>query len=148
MPATFSVRPWWNSACAKRDAKRWSCSPATSARRETADPRPVAVRAGGLRGHGDDVRRPRHTPTTATSKRSWRQIVKETLARGGNLVIPVFAVERAQELIYHLGRLVHAGRIPHVDVFLDSPMAVDVTTIFRKYPRVLRRGDVAADHGQ
>ncbi len=61
-------------------------------------------------------------------------IIKETLARGGNLVIPVFAVERAQELIYHLGRLVHAGRMPHVDTFLDSPMAVDVTTIFRKYP--------------
>ncbi len=61
------------------------------------------------------------------------KIVKETLARGGNLVIPVFAVERAQELIYHFARLVHAGRIPHVDMFLDSPMAVDVTTIFRKH---------------
>ncbi len=61
-------------------------------------------------------------------------IVRETLQRGGNLVIPVFAVERAQELIYHLSRLVHAGRIPRVDAFLDSPMAVDVTTIFRKYP--------------
>jgi metallo-beta-lactamase family protein len=55
------------------------------------------------------------------------------LARGGNLVIPVFAVERAQELIYHLSRLVHARRIPHVETFLDSPMAVDVTTIFRKH---------------
>ncbi|MHB8970308.1 MAG: MBL fold metallo-hydrolase RNA specificity domain-containing protein [Pirellulaceae bacterium] len=61
------------------------------------------------------------------------QVVLETLARGGNLVIPVFAVERAQELIYFLGRLVHAKRIPHVDAFLDSPMAVDVTTIFRKH---------------
>jgi metallo-beta-lactamase family protein len=61
------------------------------------------------------------------------QVVKETLARGGNLVIPVFAVERAQELIYHFARLVHAGRIPHIDMFLDSPMAVDVTTIFKKY---------------
>jgi metallo-beta-lactamase family protein len=61
-------------------------------------------------------------------------IIQETLARNGNLVIPVFAVERAQEVIYHLGRLLRAGRIPHVDMFLDSPMAVDVTTIFRKYP--------------
>ncbi|MHB0956463.1 MAG: MBL fold metallo-hydrolase RNA specificity domain-containing protein [Pirellulaceae bacterium] len=62
-----------------------------------------------------------------------QQVVQESLARGGNLVIPVFAVERAQELIYCLGRLVHAGRIPQIDMFLDSPMAVDVTTIFRKY---------------
>ena len=61
------------------------------------------------------------------------KVVQETLARGGNLVIPVFAVERAQELIYYLGRLVHAKRIPHIDAFLDSPMAVDVTTIFRKH---------------
>lgn len=60
-------------------------------------------------------------------------IVNEALARGGNLVIPVFAVERAQELIYHLARLAHSGRIPRVPAFLDSPMAVDVTTIFRKH---------------
>jgi metallo-beta-lactamase family protein len=66
-------------------------------------------------------------------ERQLETIVKETLARGGNLVIPVFAVERAQELIYHFSRLVHAQRIPHVDTFLDSPMAVDVTTIFRKH---------------
>lgn len=64
-------------------------------------------------------------------------IVHEALGRGGNLVIPVFAVERAQELIYHFGRLVHARRIPHVDVILDSPMAVDVTTIFRKHRECL-----------
>jgi metallo-beta-lactamase family protein len=62
------------------------------------------------------------------------EIVQETLARGGNLVIPVFAVERAQELVYHLARLVHTGRIAPVDTFLDSPMAVDVTTIFRQHP--------------
>ncbi|MCU0958564.1 MAG: MBL fold metallo-hydrolase [Pirellulaceae bacterium] len=62
------------------------------------------------------------------------QIVQETLRRGGNLVIPVFAVERAQELVYHLARLVHGRRIPRVDTFLDSPMATDVTAIFRKYP--------------
>lgn len=60
-------------------------------------------------------------------------IVNEAVARGGNLVIPVFAVERAQELIYHLARLAHANRIPEVAAYLDSPMAVDVTTIFRKH---------------
>ncbi len=60
-------------------------------------------------------------------------IVSETVQRGGNVVIPTFAVERAQELVYHLGRLMRARRIPAVDVFLDSPMAVDVTETFRRF---------------
>lgn len=59
--------------------------------------------------------------------------VNDTVAGGGNVVIPVFAVERAQELIYYLSRLAHAGRIPRLDVFLDSPMAVDVSEIFRHH---------------
>ena len=61
------------------------------------------------------------------------QIINETVERGGNLIIPTFAIERAQELMYHLSRLVHQNRIPHLMVFLDSPMAVDVTDVFRKY---------------
>jgi metallo-beta-lactamase family protein len=61
------------------------------------------------------------------------KVIHETVARGGNVVIPTFAVERAQELIYHLGRLVRAGRVPAIPMFLDSPMAVDVTEIFRRF---------------
>ncbi|MDX1944697.1 MAG: MBL fold metallo-hydrolase [Pirellulaceae bacterium] len=61
------------------------------------------------------------------------RVITETAARGGNVVIPTFAVERAQELIYHIGRLSRAGRIPQLPVFLDSPMAVDVTNIFLKF---------------
>ena len=60
-------------------------------------------------------------------------VINETIGRGGNVVIPTFAVERAQELMYYTSRLVHDDRIPEVNVFLDSPMAVDVTNIFRKY---------------
>jgi len=60
-------------------------------------------------------------------------VINETIGRGGNVVIPTFAVERAQELMYYISRLVHDNRIPDVKVFLDSPMAVDVTNIFRKY---------------
>lgn len=59
------------------------------------------------------------------------QVVNETVARGGNIVIPTFAVERAQELMFYISRLVHAHRIPTLKVFLDSPMAVDVTEIYR-----------------
>ncbi len=60
-------------------------------------------------------------------------IVNETIKRGGNLVIPVFAVERAQEMMFFLSRLVHKNRIPDVPIFLDSPMAYDVTNIFRRF---------------
>ncbi len=60
-------------------------------------------------------------------------VINATASRGGSVVIPVFAVERAQEMMYHIGRLVHANRIPDIQVFLDSPMAVDVTEIFYRY---------------
>lgn len=60
-------------------------------------------------------------------------IVNDTIRAGGNVVIPVFAVERAQEMMFFLSRLVHKHRIPKVPVFLDSPMASDVTNIFRRF---------------
>ena len=61
------------------------------------------------------------------------EVINETITRGGNVLIPTFAVERAQELMYYISRLVHDDRIPDVKLFLDSPMAVDVTNIFRRY---------------
>lgn len=60
-------------------------------------------------------------------------VINSTVRAGGNVVIPTFAVERAQELMYYIGRLVHDDRIPDVPVFLDSPMAVDVTETFRRH---------------
>jgi metallo-beta-lactamase family protein len=60
-------------------------------------------------------------------------VINATISRGGNVVIPTFAVERAQELIYHIGRLARGGRVPHLPVFLDSPMAVDVTAIYSRF---------------
>jgi metallo-beta-lactamase family protein len=61
------------------------------------------------------------------------EVVSDAVRRGGNVVIPTFAVERAQELVYHFGRLIHAGRIPALPIFLDSPMAVDVTKVYLKF---------------
>lgn len=61
------------------------------------------------------------------------EILLKTLNRGGNVVIPVFAVERAQEMMYLIGRLAHRDRIPDVPIYLDSPMACDVTDVFRKF---------------
>ncbi|MBN2474920.1 MAG: MBL fold metallo-hydrolase [Pirellulales bacterium] len=60
-------------------------------------------------------------------------VINQTVEAGGNVVVPVFAIERSQELIYHLSRLRLGGRIPPVPVFLDSPMAADVTAVFRRH---------------
>ena len=74
----------------------------------------------------------RDHPGLADVETDLAKVVNETVAAGGNLVIPTFAVERSQELIYHIGRLLHDKRIAPIDVFLNSPMAVEATEIFRQ----------------
>lgn len=64
-------------------------------------------------------------------------IVRKTVAAGGNIVVPVFAIERAQEMMFYLSRLLRLGRIPRLPVFLDSPMASDVTEVFLRHPESL-----------
>ncbi len=60
--------------------------------------------------------------------------IMETFARGGNCVIPTFALERAQELLYVLHEMWHDGKLPDdVKIFLDSPMAISATRIFEKH---------------
>lgn len=57
-------------------------------------------------------------------------IVSKTVSRGGTVIIPAFAVGRAQSLLFHLQRLISAGRLANVPIFLDSPMAEDASEIF------------------
>jgi len=64
-------------------------------------------------------------------------IINDTATAGGNLLIPTFAVERAQELVYLLGRLRRQRQIPNLLAFLDSPMAVDVTDVFRNHKNLM-----------
>jgi metallo-beta-lactamase family protein len=64
------------------------------------------------------------------------RIINETAKAGGNIVIPSFAVERTQELLYHLNGLLRENRIPHLLTFVDSPMAIKVTEIFKKHPEL------------
>ncbi|WP_447932498.1 MBL fold metallo-hydrolase [Sphingopyxis fribergensis] len=59
------------------------------------------------------------------------------LARGGNLVIPVFALERTQELLLDLAALISGKKIPSVPIFIDSPLASRATTVFSKYADTL-----------
>lgn len=61
------------------------------------------------------------------------QVVKDTVARGGKIIIPSFAVGRAQEIIYELNRLIQAGTIPPLPVFVDSPLATNVTDVFSRH---------------
>lgn len=59
--------------------------------------------------------------------------ISGALVRGGNLVIPVFALERTQELLLDIASLINAGRLPHPRVFIDSPLATRATSVFAKY---------------
>ena len=65
------------------------------------------------------------------------EIINSTRKRGGNIIIPSFAFERAQEILYYLNELLLEDRIPHLLVFLDSPMATSVTEVFERYPDLL-----------
>lgn len=59
--------------------------------------------------------------------------VASAIARGGNLVIPAFALERTQELLLDVGHLMRADRIPNAPVFIDSPLAAEITGVFANY---------------
>jgi metallo-beta-lactamase family protein len=78
--------------------------------------------------------------------RDWQASVDELIdavadahARGGNVVIPTFALERAQEVLFALGEGIARQRLPrHLAVFLDSPMAISATEVFQRYPGAMR----------
>jgi metallo-beta-lactamase family protein len=63
-----------------------------------------------------------------------RESVGRALGRGGKVIIPAFAVGRTQELVYDLHQMMDKGEIPSVPVYVDSPLAVNVSDIFRKHP--------------
>jgi metallo-beta-lactamase family protein len=73
----------------------------------------------------------RHAPESPVDELA--KIVRETVARGGSVVVPAFAVGRAQHLLHLLAGLRGQGSIPNVPIFLDSPMAIDATTVFRAH---------------
>jgi metallo-beta-lactamase family protein len=61
-------------------------------------------------------------------------VVKETVRGGGRLIVPAFAVGRTQQLVLLLHQLINEERIPSVPMFVDSPLAVNVTEVFRAHP--------------
>jgi metallo-beta-lactamase family protein len=63
-----------------------------------------------------------------------QQVILRTVKRGGKVIIPAFAVGRTQELVYCLHRMIDSGDIPPIPVYVDSPLAVNATDIFRAHP--------------
>ncbi|MEX2032950.1 MAG: MBL fold metallo-hydrolase [Candidatus Colwellbacteria bacterium] len=83
-------------------------------------------------------------------------IIEETIRAGGVLMIPAFALERTQELLFELNELIENGRIPRVPVFIDSPLAIKLTAVYKKYLKnsdyfneeamtLLKKGDAIFD---
>ncbi len=64
------------------------------------------------------------------------EVINTTVKTGGNIVIPSFALERSQEILYYLNKLLLEDRIPHLVVFVDSPMAVSVSEVFEHHPEL------------
>jgi metallo-beta-lactamase family protein len=62
------------------------------------------------------------------------EVITSTAEKGGKIIIPAFALERTQELLYHIAKLEDEKRIPQLPVFLDSPLAANVTEVFRNHP--------------
>ncbi len=83
----------------------------------------VIESAYGSRTHEDKAER----------KNILQKVIIETIQRSGVLMIPSFAMERTQELLYELNGLFNSGKIPKVPVFVDSPLATNLTEVYRKY---------------
>lgn len=62
-----------------------------------------------------------------------REVILRTLGRGGKVIVPAFAVGRTQELVYDIHQMVEKKEIPPVPVYVDSPLAVDASAIFRQH---------------
>ena len=64
------------------------------------------------------------------------EIIRRVASRGGKVLVPAFAVGRTQELVYALNELFRNGKIPRIPVYIDSPLAIEATTVFRLHPDI------------
>jgi metallo-beta-lactamase family protein len=61
--------------------------------------------------------------------------IEDTVKKGGVLLIPAFAMERTQDLLFHLNELVENGRVPKIPIIIDSPLAIKLTRVFKKHEK-------------
>ncbi len=69
------------------------------------------------------------------------EVIRKTAARGGRVLIPAFAVGRTQEIIYDIHSLVREKAIPAIPIYVDSPLAIDATSVFEMHPEILDRSE-------
>jgi metallo-beta-lactamase family protein len=74
-----------------------------------------------------------HGPREATVAR-FREVVNETVGRGGKLIIPSFSVGRTQEVLYYIHELLERDEMPDIPVFVDSPLSFDATEVYKLHP--------------
>jgi metallo-beta-lactamase family protein len=79
-----------------------------------------------------------HDPIEKTEEQL-EEVVVDTFRRGGKVIVPAFSVGRTQELVYALHRLTEARKLPNMPIFVDSPLSVNVTEIFRLHPECYDR---------
>lgn len=70
------------------------------------------------------------------AKKGIGEVVNSTKKAGGNIIVPSFAIERSQEVLYYINELLLDDAIPHLKVFLDSPMASSATKVFQHHPEL------------
>lgn len=75
-------------------------------------------------------------PTIVDASGMLGELVRRVYDRGGKIIVPSFAVGRTQELVYALHQLAKDGAIPEIPIFIDSPLAVEATSVFRMHPEV------------
>ena len=68
-------------------------------------------------------------------------VIRETAANGGRVLVPAFAVGRTQELVYDLHALARAGAMPSIPIYIDSPLAIDTTSVFEMHPDLFDSGE-------
>jgi metallo-beta-lactamase family protein len=66
-------------------------------------------------------------------------VIQTCVDKGGKLIIPSFSVGRTQEVVYSLNNFYNDGRLPKIDIFVDSPLAVNATTVFRMHPECFNK---------
>jgi metallo-beta-lactamase family protein len=75
-----------------------------------------------------------HSDNIAAEEELLKVIIHTCVNKRGKLIIPAFSVGRTQEVVYALNNFFNAGRLPKIDIFVDSPLAINATTVFRAHP--------------
>ena len=83
----------------------------------------------------------RDHPSVEGAREQLARVIKEAAARGGKVLVPAFSVGRTQELVYDLHVLARAGAIPEIPIYVDSPLAIDATTVFAMHSEIFDQSE-------